>query len=356
MLDGVEYGGPAAPGARFGVPVLERVEAGTRDAIFDRIDPESPDWHKSWHTDWKARRDLPETVVDSRALVARGRAEISQSFAMPSGDMVQVVHRLVPDDPALEVEVTVAKAALAEPHSLYLPLPVALEPGWQCHFETGGAVVKLDDEQLPYASRHYITTQRFIRIADDAHELTIACPDAPLWQVGGYTYGRHQDPDGRVARERPLLLAWLTNNYWMTNFQADQGGRIRFRFFLLPGPARTLGAAAQAALAYAKPPAAHLYAGRSELRHAAAALLMPELGPLLLTRLEPAGDGVALTLLNPEDRAVDAIIRPAALTPAKARRTTLSGEPLEDLACINGTVAIPVTPRAWTRVVLEPAE
>ena len=194
---------------------------------------------------------------------------------------------------------------LSEPHAIYLPLPVALEPAWQCHFETGGAVVRLDDEQLPYASRHYITTQRFIRIADDAHELTVACPDAPLWQVGGYTFGRHQEPDGRVARARPLLLAWLTNNYWMTNFQADQGGRIRFRFFLLPSPTRSLGASAQAALAYARPPAAHLYAGRGELRHAAAALLTPDLGPLLLTRLEPDGDGVALTLLNPEDRAVD---------------------------------------------------
>ena len=38
---------------------------------------------------------------------------------------------------------------------------------WTADFETGGAVVELDDEQLPYASRHYITTQRFIRIADD---------------------------------------------------------------------------------------------------------------------------------------------------------------------------------------------
>ena len=253
-------------------------------------------------------------------MVDRGRAELRQSFVLGSGDDVEVVYRLVPDDPVLEIEVIITKVPLSEPHGLYLPLPVALKPSWQCHFETGGAVVRLDDEQLPYASRHYITTQRFIRIADDTHELTVACPDAPLWQVGGYTFGRHQEPDGRVARERPLLLAWLTNNYWMTNFQADQGGRIRFRFFLLPGPTRSLGASAQAALAYARPPAAHLYAGRGELRHAAAALLAPDLGPLLLTRLEPDGDGVALTLLNPEDRAVEAIVGPGALIPARARR------------------------------------
>jgi alpha-mannosidase len=355
MLDGVEYAGAPAPDARFGVPVLERVEAATRDAIFDKIDIDSPDWHRSWHTDWQARRDLPDEVSESRALVARGRAEVGQAFTLPSGDVVRVVYRMVPDDPALELEVIVDKAPLAEPHALYLPLPVAIKPAWQCHFETGGAVVRLDDEQLPYASRHYITTQRFIRIADDAHELTVACPDAPLWQIGGYTFGRHREPDGGVARERPLLLAWLTNNYWMTNFQADQGGRLRFRFWLLPGPVRSLGAAAQAALAYTRPPAAHLYAGHGELRHATATLFEPSLGPLLLTRLEADGDGVALTLLNPEDEAVEAVIRGGALMPAKARRTTLSGEPLEELACDNGTVTIPVEARAWTRVVLENA-
>ena len=124
---------------------------------------------------------------------------------------------------------------------------------------------------------------------------------------------------------------------------------------LLPGPLRSLGAAAQAALAYARPPAAHLYAGRGELRQAAATLLEPSLGPLLLTRFEPDGDGIALTLLNPEDAALEGVIRPGAMRPAKARRTTLSGEPLEELACRDGTVTIPVAPRGWTRVLLETA-
>ena len=45
-----------------------------------------------------------------------------------------------------------------------------------------------------------------------------------------------------------MLLAWLTNNYWSTNFQADQGGRIRFRFWLLPSPSRLPGESVAEAL------------------------------------------------------------------------------------------------------------
>jgi hypothetical protein len=246
----------------------------------------------------------------------------------------------------------VDKAPVAAPHGIYLPIPTALGDGWNCHFETGGAVVELDREQLPYASRHYITTQRFIRIADQAREVTVATPDAPLWQLGGYTFGRHEEPDGRVARERPMLLAWLTNNYWNTNFQADQGGRMQFRFFVVPHAARPLGESARDALAAMSPPIPHLYAGRGEVRAASGTLVEPDLGPLLLTGLEPAGEGIALTLLNPEDRAATATIRPGAFRPTRSERTSLSGEMLGAVPCTGGTATVAVPPRAWIKVVL----
>jgi alpha-mannosidase len=351
-LDDVEYAG-AVDGAAMGVPVLERPEAATRNAIFDKIDVESPDWNESWHTDWIARRDVPEGVLSSRALVERGRAEVEQAFALPGGDRIRVIYRVVPDEAALEVEVIVAKTPLADPHAIYLPFPTNLGASWRCDFETAGAAVALDAEQLPYASRHYITTQRWIRLTDGERELTIACPDAPLWQVGGFTFGRHQDPDGRVSRERPMLVAWLTNNYWMTNFQADQGGALRFRFWLLPRPARPLGASAAEALAYARPPAVHVYAGRGEIRRTAETLLKLDLGNLLLTRLEPADGGVALTLLNPDETPVEVTIGPGTLMPVRARRTSLAGDAVEDLPCRNGEVRVVVASRAWRRITVE---
>ena len=291
-------------------------------------------------------------IVDEEPrFIAAGRAEISQSFTLANGDKVDVHYRLVPHSDAVEVEAVVLKQPLANPHGIYLPLPVALSNGWTAHFETAGAAVKLDDEQLPYASRHYVTTQRWIRIADDKRELTVACPDAPLWQVGGFTYGRFGDPDGRVDRSSPVLLAWLTNNYWMTNFQADQAGRLRFRFWLLPNPARPLGESVKAALPYAHPLGAHLYAERGPVKAAATSLLKLDTGTLVLTRVEPDGAGVALTFLNPGDTEVEARIGAGTFAPKRAARTSLSGERLEDLPVGDG-VKVRVAPRAWTRIAL----
>ena len=349
--DGVDYAGSAAEHLAFGVPVLERIASGKRTDMFDVVDIESPDWHKAWHKDWKAER-VSGRLTGTSETVERGSARISQSFTLPNGDAVEVIYRLVGEEAALHVDARVTKQPLSEPHGLYLPLPVALGQDWDCHYETGGAVVKLDDEQLPYASRHYITAQRFIRIGDADRELAVACPDAPLWQVGGYTFGRFQDPDGRVDRAHPALLAWLTNNYWSTNFQADQGGQPIFRFTLLPSPRREIGASAQAALAYAQPLAAHLFAERGPHRTTSGSLLTLDLGDALVTRLEQDGDGMALTLLNPGDEPVEARIGAAGFTPARASRTSLSGDAAEPLPVRDGTVSFTLAPRAWTRIAL----
>lgn len=347
--DGVEYA-TGFDQLGFGVPVRESVTTGKRTDMFDTVNYESPDWSTAWHTDWPATREVAR-LVDTTVATERGAVAVTQHFSFEGGDAVTVLYRLLPEDDALFVEAIVSKQPTSTPHGIYLPLPAALKDGWDVDYETGGAVVKLDAEQLPFASRHYVTTQRFIRIADAASELMIACPDAPLWQIGGFTFGRFQEPDGRVDRPHPVLLAWLTNNYWSTNFQADQGGDIRFRFWVLPGDRQPLGQSAQQALARTQPLAVHAYAQRGPVRSEAARLLALDLGTLLLTRLEAEGENLALTLLNPGDESVQARISAGTFVPKGASRTSLSGEVLEELG-EGPAVSVPVGARAWTRVLL----
>ena len=137
-------------------------------------------------------------------------------------------------------------------------MPTALAEGWDAHYETGGAVVKLDDEQLPYASRHYITAQRFVRIADAKSEVTVACPDAPLWQVGGYTFGRFGDPDGRVTRERADPRRLAHQQLLEHQLPGRPGRPEQYRFPVVPAPARPLGQSVRDALAAMSPPSAPL--------------------------------------------------------------------------------------------------
>ncbi len=67
------------------------------------------------------------------AAVERGSAEHQRRrFDLANGDKVEVIYRLLPDDPALQIEAIVTKQPLAEPHAIYLPMPTALGAGWDC--------------------------------------------------------------------------------------------------------------------------------------------------------------------------------------------------------------------------------
>jgi alpha-mannosidase len=220
-----------------------------------------------------------------------------------------------------------------------------------CHFETAGAIVELDREQLPNTSRHYLTTQRFIRLQDGQKGLTVACPDTPLWQVGGFTFGRHDQ--GKVERTEAMLLAWLCNNYWDTNFQADQAGQFRQRFRLIPHAAQGLETSIQSALPYAVSPQLHWYKDRGPSQHASAQLLKLELNGVMLTGLEQSENEVTLGLLNPTETTKNIVIQPGWLRFHAAQRLDLAGNPGSALTLANGQLQLEIAPRAWTSLQLQ---
>jgi len=57
-------------------------------------------------------------------------------------------------------------------------------------------------------------------------------------------------------------------------------------------------------------------------------------------------------LLNPEDSAIEVALGSGAVSVARARRTTLAGDTIEDLAVDAGRVRVPVAARALTRIVV----
>ena len=155
-----------ADGLRFGVPVLERAAArhprGDLRPHRDRIRPTGTS--PGTPTGRRIRESRQAVQDAARSSTAAGRRS-ARSFALPNGDRVAVTYRLVADEAALEIEVVVDKAPLAEPHAIYLPMPTALGDPMALRISRPAARrSELDDEQLPYASRGYITTQRWIRL------------------------------------------------------------------------------------------------------------------------------------------------------------------------------------------------
>jgi hypothetical protein len=340
-LDGEEFVGESA--WRFACPVLEEPVEG-RGGIFGPLNWRDLNVHEQWHTDWEAKRSHGKVVARYTATID-GCAEHGQSIDMPNGDHVDVTYRVFRGEANVEVTVEMRKQPLCNAHALYLPLPLAADPGqMSTHFETAGAIVELDKEQLPYASKHYVTTMRFIRAQDEAKGLTVSCPDSPLWQVGGFTFGRIEA--GEVERPEAMLNAWLTNNYWDVNFCADQGGTIRYRFRLLPHRAEPLERSIEKALAYANEPQIHVYQGFGGVRKTEGSLVRIE-GGAIASGMRVGSGGVRFELMNPTDETLAVRIRSEAY--GRLSTTDLYGE---NPVRIEGS-EISLPPRAWIGVRLE---
>lgn len=132
--------------------------------------------------------------------------------------------------PKIRMEVTFDKEPIAEPESLLFAVPLKLNPQWKCSYDTAGEVVMLDEEQLGHSCRDYLTVDTAVSMYDQERCAVLSCPDAPMVQVGNFNFGREHSSIPR--EEDPLLLAWTLNNYWNTNFMADQNGRMTFAYEL----------------------------------------------------------------------------------------------------------------------------
>jgi hypothetical protein len=333
-----------------GVPVLERPVLNRRTAlygpvIFNRLE-HSIDLHQDWHQDWTARYEagrLVGTDVHRRT----GFIDVEQRFAFSTGEAVAVTWRLGVASKEVAVETIVDKGRIATPHAFYLPLPLALGSDWTTHYETAGAVVELDREQLSGACRHFVVTQRFIRMQDGQRGVTVGSPDTPLFQVGGFTFGRHHR--GEVVRHEPVLLAWLNNNYWDTNFEVTQSGPIRTRLYLEAHVAEPISSSVARALRHVCPPQFHMMTASGESRHQ---MLAIEANGLLLTGSVRHGVELRLYFLNPDDRPHLLHLESAALQIAAARQISLSGRPGQECLDAGGGVNLSVAARAWIGVEL----
>lgn len=161
-----------------------------------------------------------------------------------------------------------------------------------------------------------------------------------------------------------MLLGWVTNNYWETNFRAHQPGRVQARYRIKPYQggfheleAHRFGQEA----ANAQPLFQHL--GEPEhhppfLPEAGALLRLPQNvspeSPILTLHVKPAErrPGVIVRLFNTSDQAQTAEIGSGFLRILSAQWCDLLEKPQGSIEVQNGTVSLNLPARRVTAVLL----
>ena len=172
-------------------------------------------------------------IEDKGPLVATIHVE---SDAPGATGLRRVVQMVAGSDTVL-VTATLDKTRVRVKESAHLALPLSI-PGGIVRLDEGEAIVEPERNQLPGSCRDFVGVHSAVDVSGRDYGVSIATLDAPLVELGAMTDERQTLRGVRSWPEHVVpgttLYAYLLNNYWHTNYKADQEGLIRYRFALQP--------------------------------------------------------------------------------------------------------------------------
>ncbi len=150
----------------------------------------------------------------------------SSTTINPKGYTFEI--RLYNTDKRVDLACSIVKKSIVDPESFYIAFPFNLKDGK--HFaEVPGGVMQAGIDQIKGSANDWNTVQNFTSVRNASSQLVIGCAEMPLWQFGAINTGRYQ---AGATPQTTNLFSWPMNNYWVTNFNADQRGGHSWTYYL----------------------------------------------------------------------------------------------------------------------------
>lgn len=99
----------------------------------------------------------------------------------------------------------------------------------------GKAVFKPDTDQLPDTCRGWYSLEDWVLLSDSTKSVLWVSPDAPLIQLGRINTAKWAR---KLRIKHALLVSYVMNNHWFTNFRASQSGAFTFTCAMTSVPGR----------------------------------------------------------------------------------------------------------------------
>ncbi len=135
----------------------------------------------------------------------------------------------------LHLAVTIDKKSVRDKEALHIAFPFALDSA-KVRVGVGDAWISPEEGQIPAANHDFFSVERWIDVSGPSAGVTLSCPQAALFEVGAPIDERPLRRERKIWLDRnassPLLFLYAMNNYWHTNYKADQSGPVRFDIYL----------------------------------------------------------------------------------------------------------------------------
>jgi alpha-mannosidase len=199
------------------------------------------------------RNPQPKIVVKERGPLV---ASLLIESEAPGCRALKRELRLVQGLDRLEITNVVDKAKVRDKESAHFAFPF-LVPGATVRCDVGWGIIRPGADQLAGACKDYLSVQNWVDISGQSYGLTWTTPDAPLVEFGTMTDETLNEGGTRSWKTEladvATLFSYVANNYWHTNYKADQEGPLVFRYTIRPHGAFDAAAAKRFGLESCQP-------------------------------------------------------------------------------------------------------
>ncbi len=127
------------------------------------------------------------------------------------------------------------KIKVREKESVHLAFPFRMPPAG-IRLDLGWGAINPFFEEIPGACLDFFSVQKAVSLSRPDFNLTWVTPDAPLVEIGDLTDERNVGGFPRAWKKElqpsSTIISYALNNYWHTNYKADQEGEIELRYSL----------------------------------------------------------------------------------------------------------------------------
>lgn len=214
------------------------------------------------------------------------------------------------DSDRLEIIDRLDKRKVRDKEAVHIGFPFRV-PGGGLRLDLGWGWIRPDADLIAGACRDFFGLQNSADISNSDYGVTWVSLDVPLAEVGAMTDETRADKGTRRWRTSldpaQTLYSYVMNNYWHTNYKADQEGPVELRYAVEPHLGRDPQTAKRIGLDFERPLVAVPGAAAPD---PASPVFRVSPAAAMITSLKPTADGRGLIarIFNASDRTVDAAI------------------------------------------------
>lgn len=156
-------------------------------------------------------------------------------------DNLMVEFRIFNVSKQIEIVYSLRKKAVTDPEAVYVSFPFNVENG-RIHLDVPGGNIEAGVDQIPGSSNDWYTVQNFATARNAESQVVMGSPEIPLMQFGAINTGRYK---AGATPQCTNMYSWPMNNYWVTNFNADQMGELQWSYFISSSSNNSIGYASR---------------------------------------------------------------------------------------------------------------